>query len=248
MSLTHFNIFDKDLNSLSKKKMLINTINAYSYNVTKKDSLFKEALMNCDVLIPDGVSIVWAIKLLEKRKIKKIAGADLFLYQMEKLEKVGGKCFFLGSTNTTLKKIRDRAKIDYPNVIVETFSPPYKSEFTSEENEDIIKRLNKYQADAVFVGMTAPKQEKWAYDNFSNIETGHICSIGAVFDFYAGNVKRAPDWAIRIGLEWLYRFVKEPKRLWKRYMYGNGMFVYYILKEKIGVNSFFKKNKSNVRM
>lgn len=233
MSLTHFNIFEKDLNSLSKKKMLINTINAYSYNVSKKDSLFKEALEKCDILIPDGIGVVWALRLLDGKKIKKIAGADLFFYQMERLEKIHGSCFFLGSTEETLSKIKERAKRDYPNVSVKTFSPPYKQVFLKEDDDLMLRELNEFNADVVFVGMTAPKQEKWTYNNFSKINTGHVCSIGAVFDFYAGNINRAPDWIINIGCEWLYRFLKEPTRLWKRYLVGNMKFVFYILKEKI---------------
>lgn len=239
MSLTHFNIFEKDLNSLSKKKMLINTINAYSYNVSKKDSLFKEALEKCDILIPDGIGVVWALRLLDGKKIKKIAGADLFFYQMERLEKIHGSCFFLGSTEETLSKIKERAKRDYPNVSVKTFSPPYKQVFLKEDDDLMLRELNEFNADVVFVGMTAPKQEKWTYNNFSKINTGHVCSIGAVFDFYAGNINRAPDWIINIGCEWLYRFLKEPTRLWERYLVGNMKFVFYILKEKISKSIMF---------
>ena len=81
--------------------------------------------------------------------------------------------------------------------------------------------------------MTAPKQEKWAYEYFSKLKVGHVCSIGAVFDFYAGNIKRAPKWMIRFGLEWLYRLIKEPRRMWRRYLIYNSKFIYYILKEKL---------------
>lgn len=233
MILTNFNIFNKELNSLTQKKMLINTINAYSYNVSKKDLIFREALEKCDVLIPDGIGIVLALRVLDGERIKKIAGADLFFYQMEKLEKIQGKCFFLGSTEETLLKIKERAKREYPNVYVETFSPPYKEVFSDDDNELILRKVNEFGADVIFIGMTAPKQEKWAYKNFPKIDTGHVCSIGAVFDFYAGNINRAPEWVINIGFEWFYRFLKEPTRLWRRYLLGNMKFVFYMLKEKL---------------
>ena len=231
--LGDFKIFNEPLSVLNNKKILINTINAYSYNVSESDSLFKEALMNSDVLIPDGVSIVWALNFLKGEKINKIAGADLFFYEMQRLQETKGTCFFLGSTNETLSKIKDRAKIEFPNVQIETYSPPYKPKFSKEDNSEMIKRVNAFQPNVLFVGMTAPKQEKWAYTNFNILQVGHVCSIGAVFDFYAGTVKRAPKWMINHGLEWAYRFLKEPKRLWKRYLLGNTIFVFAIIKEKI---------------
>ena len=230
--LERFQIFDKELETLIDEKTLISTINAYSYNVSFKDKLFKEALQNSDVLIPDGIGVVWAVRLLTGKKIKKIAGADLFFYEMERLQNTEGKCFFLGSTNETLTKIVKRASIEYPNVELQTYSPPYKPEFSEEDNKIMIEKINSFQPDVLFVGMTAPKQEKWAYINFNSLQAGHVCSIGAVFDFYAGTVTRAPNWMIRIGLEWFYRLVKEPKRMWRRYLIGNTIFVLQILREK----------------
>lgn len=230
--LKDFKIFNEPLSVLKNKKTLICTINAYSYNLTKKDKLFKQALMNSDVLLPDGVSIVWASKLLMSKKINKIAGADLFFYEMQRLQEMKGTCLFLGSTNETLSKIKERANIDYPNVKVETYSPPYKTEFSIEDNLKMIQKVNSFNPDVLFVGMTAPKQEKWAYSNFEQLNVGHVCGIGAVFDFYAGTIKRAPSYMINSGLEWLYRLLKEPKRMWKRYLLGNTIFVFSILKEK----------------
>jgi N-acetylglucosaminyldiphosphoundecaprenol N-acetyl-beta-D-mannosaminyltransferase len=230
--LTRFQIFDKELESLIDEKTLISTINAHSYNVSFKDKLFQEALQNSDMLIPDGISIVWAIRFLTGKKIKKIAGADLFFFEMRRLEKKGGTCFFLGSTDETLSKITVRANKEYPNVQIQTYSPPYKSEFSPEDNIKMIKEINAFKPDVLFVGMTAPKQEKWAYTHFDNLKTKHVCSIGAVFDFYAGTVTRAPNWMIKMELEWFYRLVKEPKRMWRRYLIGNTIFVSQILREK----------------
>jgi len=230
--LKKFKIFNKSLNHLDKGKLLINTINAYSYVVALKDVEFNEALLNSNVLIPDGISIVWAIKLLKNKKIKKIAGADLFFYEMNRLDEIKGKCFFLGSTNETLKKIKKRANKEFPNVKIDYFSPPYKPNFSEEDNELMISKINYFKPDVLFIGMTAPKQEKWAYFNFNKLNVGHVCSIGAVFDFYAGTIKRAPKWMIDIGLEWLYRLIKEPKRMWRRYIIGNTLFILSIFKEK----------------
>jgi N-acetylglucosaminyldiphosphoundecaprenol N-acetyl-beta-D-mannosaminyltransferase len=231
--LANFKIFDKNLNSLGPEKQLITTINAHSYNVTKSDDLFKDSLMKSDVLIPDGVSVVWAVKWLTGKSLKKIAGADLFFYEMDRLNGSNGKCFFLGSTDQTLLKIKENASKQYPNVNLETFSPPYKPEFSAEDNAEMVKAVNNFNPDVLFIGLTAPKQEKWAYQNFDKLNVGHIGCIGAVFDFYAGNIDRAPQWMIRLGLEWFYRLMKEPRRLWKRYLIGNLKFLIYVLVEKI---------------
>ena len=230
--LKNFEIYDQPLETLPETKLLISTINAHSYNVSREDNFFRNALLNSDILIPDGVSIVWALKWLYKKSIKKIAGADLFYYEMNKLDKRNGKCFFLGSTDKTLSKIKERAAKEYPNVEIKTYSPPYKPEFSITDSEAMITAVNSFQPDVLFIGLTAPKQEKWAFKNFNQLNTGHIGCIGAVFDFYAGNINRAPEWMISLGLEWLYRLIKEPQRMWKRYILGNLKFIYSIISEK----------------
>jgi len=222
------------LATLPDSKLLINTINAYSYNTAQKDDLFADALSKGHVLIPDGISIVIINRLLRKQKMERIAGADLFDFEMNKLNTKGGKCFFLGSSEKTLDLICKRATYEYPNIKIETYSPPYKVEFTDEENKVMIDMVNKENPDLLWIGMTAPKQEKWAYTHFHELNVNcHIGTIGAVFDFYAGTVKRAPVWLQNLGLEWFYRFLKEPKRLWRRYILGNIFFLYYTSKELI---------------
>lgn len=224
------------LNVLPDKKLLINTINAHSYNTALKDELFQRALINGDVLIPDGVSIVKACKWLNAKSQPKerIAGWDLFAFEMDKLNKKGGKCFFMGSSEKVLSLIRKRASVDYPNIVVETYSPPYKPEFSEEDNKAIIEAINKADPDLLWIGMTAPKQEKWTYSHWNELNIHcHVGTIGAVFDFFAGTVERAPIWWQEHGLEWAYRLIKEPKRMWRRYIIGNSLFLWNISKEKI---------------
>ena len=226
----------RDLELLPDKKLLINTINAHSYNTALKDELFQRALINGDVLIPDGVSIVKACKWLNAKSQPKerIAGWDLFAFEMDKLNKKGGKCFFMGSSEKVLSLIRKRASVDYPNIVVETYSPPYKPEFSEEDNKAIVEAINRADPDLLWIGMTAPKQEKWTYSHWNELNIHcHVGTIGAVFDFFAGTVDRAPIWWQEHGLEWAYRLIKEPKRMWRRYIIGNTLFLYNILKEKI---------------
>lgn len=225
-----------ELAKLPEGKLLINTINAFSYDNARKDVLFSEALQKGDVLIPDGISIVKACRFLNAKSQPKerIAGWDLFVYEMEKLNRVGGKVLFLGSSDAVLNLIRQRVAEKYPKIEVDTYSPPYKPEFSDEDNEAMISAINHSNPDLLWIGMTAPKQEKWAYTHLDRLDVHcHIGTIGAVFDFFAGTVKRAPERWQRAGLEWLYRLLSEPRRMWRRYFIGNAKFIYYIMVEKI---------------
>ena len=219
------------LGKLPEGKLLINTIKKNKCCLSLKDKLFAEALTKGDVLIPDGVSIVKACKWLKAKSQPKerIAGWDLFVFEMDKLNHKGGKCFFMGSSEKVLSLIKKRAAVDYPNITVETYSPPYKPEFSKEDNDAIIEAINKANPDLLWIGMTAPKQEKWTYSHWNELNIHcHVGTIGAVFDFFAGTVARAPMWWQEHGLEWAYRLLKEPKRMWRRYIIGNTLFLWNI--------------------
>lgn len=280
-----------ELAALPEGKLLINTINAHSYNTARKDELFAEALTNGDVLIPDGVSIVKACRWIKAKSLPKerIAGWDLFEFEMNKLEECGMKnvecgvngeecgmnnssldnsssasadhscsgkrlyepsaklkiqnskfrerpltVMFMGSSQKVLDLIVTRAAEVYPHLKIVTYSPPYKPEFSEEDNKAIIEAINAVNPDLLWIGMTAPKQEKWTYSHWNELNIHcHVGTIGAVFDFFAGTVERAPIWWQRHGLEWLYRLLKEPKRMWRRYIIGNTLFLWNMLKEKV---------------
>ncbi len=224
-----------ELASLPEGKLLINTVNAHSFNTAKKDALFAEALTKGDVLIPDGVSIVKACKWVKakSRPKERIAGWDLFTHEMGRLEKKGGgTVMFMGSSQRVLDLIVKRAAVDYPHLKVVTYSPPYKPEFSEEDNRAIISAINEANPDLLWIGMTAPKQEKWTYSHWGELDIHcHVGTIGAVFDFFAGTVERAPLWWQEHGLEWLYRLMKEPKRMWRRYIIGNALFLWNMVLE-----------------
>ena len=225
--------YRSELDALPDRKLIINTVNAHSYNLAQTNPMFAKALTHSDVLIPDGASIVMAIKWLRKIRVERIAGWDLFTFEMEKLNRKGGVCFFLGSSINVLELIMKKTAKDYTNIKMIGYSPRYRSDFTKDENKAMIDEIHAANPDLILIGMTAPKQEKWVYLHRDQLEVNcHICAIGAVFDFYAGTVKRAPVWWQNHSLEWLYRLIMEPRRMWKRYIIGNVLFVYYIFKEK----------------
>jgi len=222
-------ITTKTLNEINfDNHRIINTINPHSYLITQSDAVFLEAIKASDILLPDGIGIVWAKKILTKIKIKRIAGYDLFIHLMSNLNEKQGTCFFLGASDQTLEKINKRIAREYPNISVSSHSPAYKNNFTNEENSEMCTLINKVNPDILFVGMTAPKQEKWVFTNNKNINAKLICSIGAVFDFYAGNVNRPSNFWISLGLEWFPRFLHEPIRLAKRNLISTPKFIIQI--------------------
>lgn len=223
------------LTHIPKGKVLINTINAHSFNTAQNDDLFAEALKNGDYLIPDGASIIKACRWLKckSQPTERIAGWDLFEFEMGQLNKKGGRCMFMGSSPKVLKLIVEKAKTVYPNIEVVTYSPPYKPEFTDEDNQAIIDAINNANPDLLWIGMTAPKQEKWTYSHWNELNIHcHVGTIGAVFDFFAGTYQRAPHWWQGHSLEWLYRLIKEPRRMWRRYVIGNPLFLMNVRREK----------------
>ncbi|MGJ5642340.1 WecB/TagA/CpsF family glycosyltransferase [Formosa sp. S-31] len=229
-----YSIYNGKLSKIKfRDKLVINTINQYSFCIAEKDMKFKEALNSSNILLPDGIGITLAYKFLRNKKIKKIAGADIHQFILKKLNKENGSCYYFGSSSNTLSKIQERITKEYPNIKVGFYSPPYKDEFNNEENKIMIKAINDFQPDVLFVGMTAPKQEKWVSKNKPDLNVGAICSIGAVFDFYAGTVNRPSQEWINLGLEWLGRLLNEPKRMWKRYIYYGVIFMFHLIGSKI---------------
>lgn len=197
--------------------------------------MFAEALLGGDALIPDGASIVKACRWLgaESQPVERVAGWDLFEFEMGRLNAKGGRCMFMGSSPKVLGLIEERAREVYPNIEVVTYSPPYKPEFSPEENRAIVDAINAAGPDLLWIGMTAPKQEKWTYQHWSELKIHcHVGTIGAVFDFFADTVKRAPLWWQNHGLEWLYRLLKEPRRMWRRYVVGNVKFLRNVRRER----------------
>ena len=234
----------QELAQIPEGKKLINTINAYSYNNAQKDSFFAEALREGDYLIPDGAGIVKAcqMKNAKYQPVERIAGWDLFTFEMKRLNAKSAKnvengqprlkVMFMGSSEKVLTLIRLRAAIEYSNLEVVTYSPPYKPEFSDEDNEAIINAINEANPDLLWIGMTAPKQEKWTYKHWKKLNIHcHVGTIGAVFDFFAGTAKRAPLWWQEHSLEWLYRFIIEPRRMWRRYLIGNIEFPWLLAQE-----------------
>jgi len=236
-----YEIFCDSLYSIeAKRKIVINTINPHSFMVAEEDKIFKNALKQSDILLPDGIGITLAIHMLNQEKIKKIAGWDIHEYLIEFAQKHSLSCYYMGSKESTLLKIKEKIELLYPLIKVNFYSPPFKNDFLPEENKLIIENINKFCPDILFVGMTAPKQEKWVYQNKNEINAKIIVSIGAVFDFFAETIKRPGRFWISIGMEGMIRVLKEPKRMWKRFVFSDLRFMFKIILIRI-CNFFYKK-------
>lgn len=193
-------------------------VNPHSVEVAAIDATFHKSLVSADFLTPDGIGVVYASRVLGGQIRNRLTGMDVFLGIAAAMDRAKqGRFFFLGSTEATLQKIQDEMASRFPHVVVAgSYSPPFKPEFSEEDNRQMIEAINNSNADVLWVGLTAPKQEKWIFENREHLNVGFAGPIGAVFDMFTGNIKRVSPFWQNLGFEWLPRLVQEPKRLWRR--------------------------------
>lgn len=218
-----------------KNKKWLACLNPHSYAVALDDANFAKALKAADWLLPDGVGVVYASRLLGGVAKVRVTGSDVFQGVHARMNTcVGMSVFFLGASKGTLLEIRERMAQDFPSVdVVGTYSPPFKSVYSDGELNDMLKAINQAKPDVLWVGMTAPKQEKWIFENLHRLDVKFAGAVGAVFDFYVGKVKRSHPMFQRLGLEWLPRLVQQPGRLWKRMFVSAPIFVWHVVKQAV---------------
>ena len=210
--------------------------NPHSICLARNDELSETALKHADLITPDGIGIVIASKILGGKIYDRITGSDIFAGINEYLNKrKDSRVFFLGSTEETLKKLKEKMSEKYPRIKhIETYSPPFKEEFNKDESQRMINAVNEFRPDVLWVGMTAPKQERWIFQNKDRLDVKFIGAVGAVFDFFAGNVKRSHPFFLKTGLEWLPRLLQEPRRLWRRNFISAPKFLFKVFLQKYG--------------
>jgi N-acetylglucosaminyldiphosphoundecaprenol N-acetyl-beta-D-mannosaminyltransferase len=203
-------------------------------NRIKKDkSIPVENLNRSFLIIPDGVSIIMAAKMLGTPLKERVAGPDVMEKFMEVSNSKGYRNFFFGSKDCVVKGMSDNFKKKYKNLVITgVYSPPFTKKFSDGQNNDIIEKLNSSKSDIIWVSLGCPKQEKWILDNLESLDAPVLAGIGAAFDFHSGNLKRAPLWIRKIRMEWFYRFLQEPFRLWQRYFLGGLLFFSKVLMHK----------------
>lgn len=217
-------------------------LNPHSYVISLDDLNFSAALKNANWLIPDGSGIVLASRFLGGKIRERVTGSDIFYALLRRMNTVRGlSVFFLGAAEDTLALICERMAKDYPYIrVAGVYSPPFKPNYSSSEIDVMIDSINAVKPDVLWVGMTAPKQEKWIYENLSLLNVKFAGAIGAVFDFYSGKVKRSHSFFQRLGLEWLPRLLQQPSRLWQRNFISTPLFLWHVVCQKL-----FGKHKEN---
>ena len=201
-----------------KKNSYVVTPNVDHIVKLENDREFLEVYNNADLVLTDGMPLVWISKFLKTPIKEKVSGSDLFPKVCKLADEKGYSIFLLGAAEGIAIKAAENLKNKYKNLnIVGTFSPSYGFEKSKSEIEEIIKKVNEAKPDILAVGLGAPKQEKFIYKYKNKLNVPISLAIGASIDFEAGNIERAPKWMQKSGLEWFYRFLKEPKRMFKRY-------------------------------
>jgi N-acetylglucosaminyldiphosphoundecaprenol N-acetyl-beta-D-mannosaminyltransferase len=201
--------------------------NVHSLMSARSQPELAAAINEADIATPDGVPLTWALRLLYGVRQPRVAGPDIL--DLALVSGSGERHFFYGSTEETLAKIRSRIAEEYPNVLVAgTLSPPF-SPLSDDDLRQHVRRIESVAADVVWVGLGMPKQELWIQRAAPLLPGAALVGVGAAFDFFAGNTRRAPGWAQRAGFEWFFRFVQEPRRTWRRYFSNNPRFVVLLL-------------------
>lgn len=218
----------------SRQSFGISALAVHGLIESVRDKNFRTSLSNIDMIVPDGQPVRWALNSFHDVELKdRVAGPILTRHVLAKANELGLGIYLYGSKQATLDKIIEFMKINYPGISINGTHADRFREATPEEDMADIRKINESRAHIVLVGRGCPRQEKWVSSHIGKINSP-MMAIGAAFDFYAGNIKHAPQWMQDIGLEWVYRFVQDPKKTWRRYIIHNSHFIYLFIVCKLG--------------
>ena len=220
--------------SIFEKKQLHHVVvNAGKIVAMQKDLQLRRSVNESDLINADGQAVVWASKVLGKPLKERVAGIDLMINLVELAYKNNYKIFFLGAKEEIVKVVVEKYSTQYSSNIIAGYRNGY---FKKEDEKDIAKQISNSGANILFVAISSPTKENFLYENKELLKgVNFIMGVGGSFDVVSGKVKRAPLWMQKSGLEWFYRFVQEPKRMWKRYLVGNTKFIVLVFKERLGI-------------
>jgi len=244
-SLPHIRVFSVKINTLSiiefidlisilirnKKNYVQQTsVNAYTILCCQTDKALRESINKSDLVNIDGMSVVWALKFLGYKNVVKASSPDIFNSLIGLAAEKGYRPYFLGSTKEVLELAMYNLKKKYPTLQIAGYHHGY---FNEDESDEIAKQIRESKADMLFLGISSPKKELFVEKYKDIMKVPYTLGVGGVFDIIAGKTKRAPLWMQNSGLEWLYRFIQEPQRMWRRYLIGNIQFIWIAIKEKL---------------
>jgi N-acetylglucosaminyldiphosphoundecaprenol N-acetyl-beta-D-mannosaminyltransferase len=197
----------------------------------QRDSQYMALLKTAGMVTPDGMPVVWLARARGCTDIARTYGSDLMQEVCKQGQMQGLRHFFYGSTKETLEKLEQRLKLRYPKIMIAgSFAPGFREDIAFQD-QDALDRINQARADIVWVGLGSPKQDFWMKNHRPFLNAPVLIGAGAAFDFVSGAKPQAPRWMQNSGLEWLFRLGCEPGRLWKRYLVGNSLFIYYVIRD-----------------
>jgi N-acetylglucosaminyldiphosphoundecaprenol N-acetyl-beta-D-mannosaminyltransferase len=190
------------------------------------------------MVTPDGMPMVWLSRMGGFADVSRVYGPDLMVAVCAESVAKGWRHYFFGGAEGVADQLKEKLTARFPGLqVVGTFCPPFRP-MSTEEDAELIRTIDAAQPDIVWVGLSTPKQERWMAQHINRLKAPVLVGVGAAFDFHAGLKSQAPKWMQRNGLEWFYRLVTEPKRLWKRYLINNPLFVTYVIAEKLRLRNF----------
>ncbi len=197
-----------------------------------KDAEFREAYSKASLVLADGAPVIWASRFLSQPLKERVAGSDLLIPICRRAAEEGHSVYFLGGQEGVAEKAITYLKHRFPSLqVAGHYAPPFGFEKDAEENQKIVRLINQAKPHILFVALGAPKQEKWIARHIDDLHIKVALCVGASVDFIAGAARRAPQWMRGVGLEWLWRLLLEPKRLWRRYLIEDAVFPILFLNE-----------------
>lgn len=194
----------------------------------KENPYYGQVLEHADLSVPDGMPLVWLLRLKGHPIRDRVYGPDLMLLLCEQAAKKGWRCFLYGGAPGVPEQLKEVLQKRFPGLnVVGVYSPPFRA-LAPEEDDEICRMINAARPDIVWVGLGSPKQDIWMYEHREKLDVAVMHGVGAAFDFLTGRVKQAPRWMMDAGLEWLFRLFQEPRRLWRRYTVSNLKFIIYL--------------------
>ncbi len=220
----------------NKKRISVVPVNCTLW--ARKSKSLNKLYNTSDVVTADGVPLIWASKLLGNPIRGRVTGLDLLPEFSKVAADNGYTFFFLGAAEGVAERLKEKLESENPGLnVVGTYSPPYAKSFSDKENQKMIDMINEVNPNVLWVSLTAPKQDYWIYEHFDKLDVNIAIGVGAAFDVVVGDIQRSPEWMQKYGLEWFYRLIKEPRRLFKRYLIEAPKFIplvlIQVLKERV---------------
>ena len=222
----------------ARQRQVVCVANVHTVMECQRDAVFREIYSHAGMVTPDGMPLVWVSHLQRFSQVERVYGPDLMLAVCESGIAKGYRHFFYGGAAGVTERLAESLSKRFPGLqVVGILSPPFRA-LSADEREKDIAAINAAEPDIVWVGLGAPKQEYWMHESRPDLHAPILIGVGAAFDFHAGVKKQAPVWMQRLGLEWFFRLMSEPRRLWKRYLINNPIFVLLVLTQLLHIKQY----------